>query len=48
MVLLDQTQRECAAEHRCGDIECPLGEIFSGIDFEGVPPCKEPEDERRQ
>jgi len=33
MVLLDQTQRECAAEHHCGDIECPLGTLFSGIDF---------------
>lgn len=33
MVLLDQTRRECAAEHRCGDIDCPLAALFGGIDF---------------
>lgn len=33
MVLLDQTQRECAGEHRCGDIACPLGACFTGFDF---------------
>jgi hypothetical protein len=33
MVLLDQTQRECKAEHACGDIECPLLTHFSGHDF---------------
>jgi predicted RNA-binding Zn-ribbon protein involved in translation (DUF1610 family) len=33
MVLLDQTQRECAAEHRCGDWRCPLQTVFTGIDF---------------
>jgi len=33
MVLLDQTQRECATEHRCGDIACPLAALFGGIDF---------------
>jgi len=37
MVLLDQTRRECAAEHRCGDIECPLAAVFSGIDFQPEP-----------
>lgn len=34
MVLLDQTRRECAAEHVCGDIECPLLAYFSGFDFQ--------------
>ena len=33
MVLLDQTRRECAAEHGCGERECPLGGCFSGYDF---------------
>jgi hypothetical protein len=33
MVLLDQTQPECADEHRCGDCACPLASVFSGIDF---------------
>jgi hypothetical protein len=37
MVLLDQTRRECAAEHRCGDVECPLAAMFSGIDFRSAP-----------
>jgi hypothetical protein len=37
MVLLDQTRRECAAEHRCGDIGCPLAAMFSGIDFQPTP-----------
>jgi len=48
VVLLDQTQCECAAEHRCGDIACPLLEMFSGIDFDAAKPCKESVDERRQ
>lgn len=33
MVLLDQTQRECKAEHTCGNSECPLQECFTGIEF---------------
>lgn len=34
MVLLDQTKAECSREHRCGkQVECPLQECFSGIDF---------------
>ena len=45
MVLLDQTQRECAAEHHCGDAKCPLAEIFSGIDFSMTPPGQEPKHE---
>ena len=33
-VLLDQTQVECAREHRCTNAAaCPLKEYFSGIDF---------------
>jgi len=33
MVVLDQTQAECAREHRCkmGTL-CPLREYFTGID----------------
>lgn len=33
MVLLDQTERECKAEHACGDIACPLFAYFSGYEF---------------
>ena len=33
MALLDQTQRECAEEHRCVDIDCPLRSWFCGFDF---------------
>lgn len=33
-VLLDQTPRECAREHRCRkDVVCPLEKYFTGIDF---------------
>jgi hypothetical protein len=38
MVLLDQMQRECKAEHGCGDIECPLLACFCGIDFQRTGP----------
>jgi len=27
-VLLDQTVRECADEHRCGTASCPMAEFF--------------------
>ena len=34
MVLLDQTQFECAREHHCSsDTVCPLMKYFTGIDF---------------
>lgn len=34
MVLLDQTQTECAHEHRCAaDMPCPLQSYFTGVDF---------------
>ncbi len=33
-VLLDQTQEECAREHGCENIECPLKRYFEGIAFE--------------
>ena len=34
MVLLDQTQVECAREHSCSaDVSCPLQNYFTGIDF---------------
>lgn len=45
-VLLDQTKRECADEHRCGDIQCPLEGCFVGIDFRIKQPGKEEENER--
>ena len=33
-VLLDQTHRECAREHRCADdSKCPLRRFFVGIEF---------------
>lgn len=33
-VLLDQSQKECAAEHRCGEVNCPLARYFSGRNFD--------------
>jgi hypothetical protein len=45
-VLLDQTQRQCAGEHRCaGRQDCPLAKYFTGIEF-GKPP-KAPPGRRR-
>lgn len=39
MVLLDQTQCECAREHDCGpDTLCPLQKYFTGIDFSVAQP----------
>jgi hypothetical protein len=33
-VLLDQTQRQCAVEHRCASgTPCPLHRYFTGIEF---------------
>jgi hypothetical protein len=32
-VLLDQTERECAREHRCEQATCPLGAYFTGHEF---------------
>ena len=41
MVLLDQTQRECAVEHHCSsETPCPLRACFTGIDFH-IPQSKE-------
>ena len=41
MVILDQTQVECAREHDCGiEVPCPLQRYFTGIDF-NVPQNKE-------
>lgn len=41
MVLLDQTQAECAREHHCRKgAACPLAQYFTGIDF-SVPQPKE-------
>lgn len=39
VVLLDQTQRECATEHHCAKGDCPLARFFTGIDFTR-PPAK--------
>ena len=34
MVVLDQTQSECAREHHCSsETVCPLLKCFTGIDF---------------
>ena len=32
-VLLDQTQGECAHEHGCPQMQCPLASCFSGTEF---------------
>ena len=34
VVLIDQTQRECASEHGCGDRKCPLHDFFEGQTFD--------------
>jgi hypothetical protein len=34
-VLLDQTQRQCAAEQCCGIEACPLHKYFTGIELVG-------------
>lgn len=37
MVVLDQTQVECAREHHCsGETECPLQKFFTGLDFSAI------------
>lgn len=46
VVLLDQTRRECAAEHRCPDCECPLARFFTGIEFTPPPGKKEQKRDR--
>jgi len=41
-VLLDQTRRQCAREHGCGEGEaCPLARYFTGVEFgsAAVPPA---------
>ncbi|TRZ58272.1 MAG: hypothetical protein D4S02_12450 [Rhodocyclaceae bacterium] len=41
MVLLDQTHRECAAEHHCRkSVVCPLKACFSGYDFSSPKPVR--------
>ena len=37
-VLLDQTQAQCAREHHCENVKCPLGRFFVGHEV------KEPEE----
>lgn len=32
-VLLDQAQKECAREHHCKNVECPLMKFFTGKEF---------------
>ena len=37
IVVLDQTQRECAREHHCSSkTACPLQSFFTGLDFSAV------------
>jgi hypothetical protein len=43
-VVLDQTLRECAREHRCDDVsKCPLQTFFTGIEFAGTKIVSEPQ-----
>ena len=53
MVLLDETQAECACEHGCGpDVECPLARYFnetSGVsDAASLPQPKLPKRRTRK
>lgn len=34
-VLLDQTQGQCAREHHCENIKCPLARFFEGREMSG-------------
>ena len=38
MVLLDQTRKQCAEQHRCvgNEEDCPLRQYFTGRDFAGA------------
>ena len=41
-VLLDQTQRQCAHEHHCENVKCPLQRFFVGREMrEGAPAATE-------
>lgn len=38
MVITDQTQRQCAAEHECPKgMKCPLGRCFTGLPVRSAP-----------
>ena len=38
MVITDQTQRQCAAEHECPKgMKCPLGTCFTGVPVRAAP-----------
>ena len=42
-VLLDQTQRQCALEHRCAEpAKCALRRYFTGIEFGAQNETKKP------
>ena len=42
-VVLDQTLRECAREHRCQDVsKCTLQKFFTGIEFAETKIVSEP------
>lgn len=36
-VLLDQTQRQCAREHHCENVKCPLARFFVGREVPNPP-----------
>ena len=43
-VVLDQTLRECAREHRCHDVsKCTLQKFFTGIEFAETKIVSEPQ-----
>lgn len=44
-VLTDQTQGECAREHKCGRRDCPLASAFTGHDFHGADAHRQPKGE---
>jgi hypothetical protein len=47
-VLLDQTQRQCAAEHGCaGSGKCGLARYFTGREFREAPPAPAPRRTKR-
>jgi hypothetical protein len=36
-VFLDQTQKQCAREHHCENIKCPLQRFFVGREMQNSP-----------
>ena len=45
-VLLDQTQGQCAREHHCENVKCPLARFFVGREVPPEPAEAAPDDDQ--